>query len=107
MVLYDRYMTQNTATYLSASGVAMADCSGKSQVEAAHRFAQMMSARILRHTGDKVLTESVNNCSSKMTESGWRLVRRRSSGEICAAISAAMVSWQISQPQKHAVMVVA
>jgi len=99
LVLYDRYMSQNTATYLGASGVALADCSGKSQVEAAHRFAQMMSARVLRHKKESTLVEAVNSCSSKISENGWRLVRRRSSGEICAAICAAMVSWQASQPQ--------
>jgi phage terminase large subunit-like protein len=107
LVLYDRYMSQNTATYLAASGVAMADCSGKSQVEAAHRFAQMMSARVLRHKNEKVLVEAVNSCSSKLSENGWRLVRRRSSGEICAAICAAMVSWQASTPQAKPVIYVA
>ncbi len=106
ITLYDRYMTQNTATYLSASGAMLADCSGRSQVEASHRFAQMMSSRKLAHNNDPRLTSAVANCSSKITEHGWRLVRRRSSGEICAAIAAAMVSWQASQPQSVAVMVV-
>ena len=106
VTLYDRYMSQNTATYLSASGVMLADCSGKSQVEAAHRFAQMMSSRKLRHGNDPRLNQAVASCSSKITEHGWRLVRRRSSGEICAAIASAMVSWQASQPQHVAVMVV-
>jgi len=107
VTLYDRYMSQNTATYLAASGVAMADCSGKSQVEAAHRFAQMMSARVLRHKKEATLVDAVNNCSSKISEHGWRLVRRRSSGEICAAIGAAMVSWHSSTPQSKPVIYVA
>lgn len=107
VVLYDRYMSQNTATYLAASGVNMADCSGKSQVEASHRFAQMMSARVLRHKKETTLVDAVNSCSSKISENGWRLVRRRSAGEICAAICAAMVSWQASAPQNKPVIYVA
>jgi phage terminase large subunit-like protein len=106
VTLYDRYMTQNTATYLAASGAHLVECSGRTQVEASHRFAQMMSSRKLAHNDDTRLTNAVSNCSSKITEHGWRLVRRRSSGEICAAICAAMVSWQASQPQSVAVMVV-
>jgi len=83
------------------------DCSGKSQVEAAHRFAQMMSARVIRHKGEATLVNAVDSCSSKISENGWRLVRRRSSGEICAAICASMVSWQSSIPQVKPVMMIA
>jgi len=107
VTLYDKYMTQNTATYLAASGVNLEECSGQAQVEASHRFAQMMSAGNLRHTNDPRLTNAVASCSSKITPHGWRLVRRRSSGEICGAIAAAMVSWQASRPQNVPVYFVA
>ena len=106
VVMYDKFMTQNTATYLSASGVPLQQCSGRNQVEASHRFAQMLVSKSIRHRDEKELNDSIASCSSKITENGWRLVRRRSSGEICAAICAAMVSWQAGQPQSVPVLIV-
>lgn len=106
VVMYDKFMTQNTATYLSASGVPLQECSGRNQVEASHRFAQMLVSKSIRHRDEKELNDSIASCSSKITENGWRLVRRRSSGEICAAICAAMVSWQAGQPQSVPVLIV-
>jgi hypothetical protein len=41
----------------------------------------------------------MNNCAAKETDAGWRIVRRKSAGDVSAAISLAMVVHQLLKPQ--------
>jgi hypothetical protein len=41
---------------------------------------------------------SMNNCASKQNDSGWRIIRRKSAGDVTAAISTAMLVHMLSKP---------
>ena len=58
----------------------------------------MVNARIV-HIGQASLVDSMNNCAAKETDAGWRIVRRKSAGDVSAAISLAMVVHQLLKPQ--------
>jgi hypothetical protein len=40
----------------------------------------------------------MNNCGAKINDAGWRIVRRRSAGDVSAAIGLAMVVHQLLKP---------
>jgi hypothetical protein len=59
----------------------------------------------LVHSGQDSLVNSMNNCAAKETDAGWRIVRRKSAGDVSAAISLAMIVHQLLKPQsKPAIM---
>jgi len=106
VLMYDKWVSQNVMDYLKSSGTQLLDVSGRVQNDASNRLAQLMTHRQIVHNGDPVLTDAVNACATKITEYGWKLVRRKSQGEICAAISSAMVAWYASQPQATAQIII-
>jgi len=50
------------------------------------------------HSGQAELVSSMNNCGAKINDAGWRIVRRRSAGDVSAAIGLAMVVHQLLKP---------
>jgi hypothetical protein len=40
----------------------------------------------------------MNNCAAKNSDAGWRIVRRKSAGDVTAAISTAMLVHLFSKP---------
>jgi phage terminase large subunit-like protein len=106
VVMYDKWVSENVASYLKASGSPLMDVSGKTQNEASNRLAQLMSHGQVIHGNEQVLNEAIAACATKHTEYGWKIVRRKSAGEICAAISVAMVAWYASKPQAVASIIV-
>jgi hypothetical protein len=40
----------------------------------------------------------MNNAAAKTNDAGWRIVRRKSAGDVTAAISTAMVVHMLSKP---------
>ena len=106
MVMYDKWVSENVASYLKSSGSPLMDVSGKTQNEASNRLAQLMSHGQVIHANEQVLNEAIAACATKHTEYGWKIVRRKSAGEICAAISVAMVAWYASKPQAVASIIV-
>jgi hypothetical protein len=54
----------------------------------------------LVHSGQKELTESWFSVGAKTNETGWRIVRRKSSSDnVTAAICSAMVVHYLNKPQ--------
>jgi phage terminase large subunit-like protein len=53
----------------------------------------------LVHNGQQSLVDSINNCAAKETDAGWRIVRRKSAGDVTAAICLAMIVHQFNKPQ--------
>jgi phage terminase large subunit-like protein len=106
VVMYDKWVSENVASYLKSSGSPLMDVSGKTQNEASNRLAQLMSHGQVIHANEQVLNEAIAACATKHTEYGWKIVRRKSAGEICAAISVAMVAWYASRPQAVASIIV-
>jgi hypothetical protein len=44
----------------------------------------------------------MNNCSAKVNDAAWRIVKRKSAGDISAPISLAMVVSMLMKPQQVA-----
>jgi hypothetical protein len=40
----------------------------------------------------------MNNCASKQNDSGWRIIRRKSAGDVTASIATAMCVHLLSKP---------
>jgi len=61
----------------------------------------------LVHSGQQSLVDSINNTAAKETDFGWRIVRRKSAGDVSAAIALAMVVHQLNKPiEKPAIIAV-
>jgi phage terminase large subunit-like protein len=61
-------------------------------------YDSIVNSRIV-HAGQQTLVDSMNNCAAKESDAGWRIVRRKSAGDVSAAISLAMVVHQLLKPQ--------
>jgi hypothetical protein len=44
----------------------------------------------------------MNNCAAKTNDSSWRIIKRKSAGDISGAIATAMVVTTLSKPQQTA-----
>jgi malate/lactate dehydrogenase len=53
----------------------------------------------LAHSGQAELVSSMNNCGAKVNDAGWRIIRRKSAGDVSAAIGLAMCVHQLMKPQ--------
>jgi hypothetical protein len=56
------------------------------------------------HNGQRDLVEQFQNVAAKVSDSAWRIVKRRSSGDISAPISVAMIIWKLTKPQQSAMI---
>jgi phage terminase large subunit-like protein len=101
-VLYDKYATQTIATRLEQSGWRLEDCSGQRFYQACSDLANALAQGTIIHSGQADLVQHLNNCAAKTSDFGFRIIRRKSSGEVTAAISLAMVVSQLTKPQQTA-----
>ncbi len=100
MVCYDKYATASIASRLEKSGCKVVDMSGQVFYTACGDLLDSIVNRRLRHRGQDQLVQSMNNCGAKITDAGWRIIRRKSAnGDVSAAISLAMVVHQLLKPQ--------
>ena len=60
----------------------------------------------LVHSGQADLIQHLNNCAAKTNDTSWRIIRRKSAGDVTAAISLAMVTSQLTKPQQTAQIIV-
>jgi phage terminase large subunit-like protein len=99
MICFDKYSTMSVAERLALSGHKIQDMSGTVFYQAcSDLYDSLVNARIV-HIGQASLVDSMNNCAAKETDAGWRIVRRKSAGDVSAAISLAMVVHQLLKPQ--------
>jgi phage terminase large subunit-like protein len=101
-ILFDKYATQTVATKLEQSGWRLEDCSGQKFYQACSDLANALAQNTLVHSGQQDLVQHLNNCAAKTSDFGFRIIRRKSSGEVTAAISLAMVVSQLTRPQQTA-----
>jgi hypothetical protein len=52
----------------------------------------------LLHSGQPEWVSSMNNCAAKYNDSGFRVIRRKSAGDVTAAIATAMCVNMLSKP---------
>jgi phage terminase large subunit-like protein len=102
IICYDKYATQSIATRLEQSGWRMQDVSGQAFYQACSDLSDALANIRLVHSGQPDLVQHLNNCAAKTNDAGWRIIRRKSAGDVTAAISLAMVVSQLTKPQQTA-----
>jgi hypothetical protein len=95
---YDRYATASIAQRLTQSGHKLIDISGQPFYQACAELSDALNNLRLVHSGMPEWINSMNNCAMKTNDAGFRLIRRKSAGEITAAISTAMCVHMLSKP---------
>jgi phage terminase large subunit-like protein len=106
LICFDKYSSMSVAERLSQSGHKIQDMSGTVFYQAcSDLYDAIVNARIV-HIGQVSLVDSMNNCAAKETDAGWRIVRRKSAGDVSAAISLAMVVHQLLKPQSKPQIIV-
>jgi phage terminase large subunit-like protein len=106
MICFDKYSTMSVAERLAQSGHKIQDMSGTVFYQAcSDLYDALVNARIV-HIGQPSLVDSMNNCAAKETDAGWRIVRRKSAGDVSAAISLAMIVHQLLKPQSKPQIIV-
>jgi phage terminase large subunit-like protein len=101
-ICFDKYATQTVATKLELSGWKIQDVSGQSFYQACSDLANALAQGTMVHSGQADLVQHLNNCAAKTSDFGFRIIRRKSAGEVTAAISLAMVVSQLTKPQQTA-----
>ncbi len=102
MICFDKYTTATIAQRLQMSGCATVDCSGTIFYQACSDFLDALVNRRLVHSGQETLIQQMNNCAAKQNDAAWRIIRRKSAGDVSAPISLAMVVHQLLKPQGQA-----
>ena len=98
MLCYDKYATASIASRLEQSGCKVVDMSGQIFYTACSDLLDSIVNNRIVHSGQAELVSSMNNCGAKINDAGWRIVRRRSAGDVSAAIGLAMVVHQLLKP---------
>jgi phage terminase large subunit-like protein len=99
VIMYDKYATASIAQRLQQSGQKMEDCSGQSFYQACGEILDAFVNVRLTHSGQKELTESWFSVGAKTNDAGWRIVRRKSAGDVTSAICSAMIVHYLTKPQ--------
>jgi phage terminase large subunit-like protein len=102
MICFDKYATQSIATKLEQSGWMVVDVSGQAFYQACSDLSDGLANNRVVHSGQIDLVQHLNNCAAKTNDAGWRIIRRKSAGDVTAAISLAMVVSQLNKPQRTA-----
>jgi phage terminase large subunit-like protein len=99
VIMYDKYATQSISQRLQQSGQKLEDCSGQSFYQACGELLDAFVNLRLVHSGSKELTESWFSVGAKTNDAGWRIVRRKSAGDVTSAICSAMLVHYLTRPQ--------
>jgi phage terminase large subunit-like protein len=99
MVLFDKYTTASIAERLANAGVVTLDCSGQQFYQACGDLLDGLVNHKVVHNGQDELIQQFNNCAAKVNDSAWRIVKRKSAGDVSAPISIAMVVSHLMKPQ--------
>lgn len=98
MVCYDKYTTQSIADRLANAGVMVEDVSGQKFYQACGDLLDALVNGRVVHSGQAELVAQFNNCAAKVNDTAWRIVKRKSAGDVSAPIGVAMVVSKLSQP---------
>jgi phage terminase large subunit-like protein len=106
LVCYDKYTTQTIADRLANAGVMVEDVSGQKFYQACGDLLDALVNSRVVHSGQEELISQFNNCAAKVNDTAWRIVKRKSAGDVSAPIGIAMVVSKLSQPQSKPQIVV-
>jgi phage terminase large subunit-like protein len=101
-ICYDKYTAQSIADRLSNAGQITLDISGAAFYQACGDLLDSLVNHRLVHAGQENWIQQMNNCAAKTNDSSWRIVKRKSAGDVSGAISTAMVVHQLVKPQQIA-----
>ena len=99
LVCYDKYATQTIADRLSNAGVMTEDISGQQFYKACGDLLEGLVNHRVVHNGQAELIQQMNNCAAKVNDSAWRIIKRKSAGDISAPIGLAMVVSKLMLPE--------
>lgn len=100
MVCYDKYATQTIADRLfNSGGVMIQDVSGSAFYQACGDLLDSVINQRLQHGNQASLNMQINNVAAKQNDSAWRIVKRKSAGDVSAPIALAMIVHQLVKPQ--------
>jgi len=102
MVCFDKYATQSIADKLLSGGVMVGDISGMQFYQACGDLLDGLVTHKVVHNGQAEWLQNMQNVAAKENDSAWRIVKRKSAGDISAAIGTAMVVHQLLKPQSTA-----
>jgi phage terminase large subunit-like protein len=99
LVCFDKYATQTIADRLKQSGVVVEDVSGQQFYKACGDLLEGLVNKRVVHNGMPELIQQFNNCAAKVNDSAWRIIKRKSAGDISAIIGVAMVVSKLMLPE--------
>jgi len=102
MICYDKYATQSISERLANAGQVTQDVSGQQFYQACSDLLDGLVNHRVVHNGQAELIQQMNNCAAKVNDSSWRIVKRKSAGDISAPIGLAMVVSMLLKPQQVA-----
>ena len=106
VIAYDKYATASIAQRLSQSGHRLVDNSGQQFYQSCGELADALANLRLVHSGQPEWVAHMNNCAAKTNDAGWRIIRRKSAGDVTAAIATAMVVHELNKPQSKPQIVI-
>jgi phage terminase large subunit-like protein len=101
-ICFDKYTAQSIADKLSNAGLIVQDISGASFYQACGDLNDALNSKRLVHAGQTNWIQQMNNCAAKVNDSAWRIVKRKSAGDVSGAIATAMVVHMLYKPQQVA-----
>jgi phage terminase large subunit-like protein len=99
-ILFDRYATQSIADRLANAGQVVESCDGQQFYRACGDLLDAVINGRLVHNGQRELIEQFSNVAAKVSDSAWRIVKRKSAGDISAPIAIAMITSNLMKPQQ-------
>jgi len=103
-IMFDKYATQTIADRLANAGQVVEDCSSQNFYQACGDLLDAIVSKRMVHNGQRDLLEQFESVAAKVSDSAWRIVKRRSAGDISAPISIAMIIWKLTKPQQSAMI---
>ena len=101
-IMFDKYACQSIADRLANAGQVVEDCSSQYFYQACGDLLDAIVSKRMVHNGQRDLLEQFDSVAAKVSDSAWRIVKRRSAGDISAPISIAMIIWKLTKPQQVA-----
>jgi len=106
VILFDKYATQSIADRLMTQGWMVHDVSGQHFYQACGELLDAFINNRIVHSGQPELVAHFNNCGMKENDGGWRIIRRKSAGDVTGAIAVAMTVHILVKPQALPTIVV-
>jgi phage terminase large subunit-like protein len=103
-ICFDPYATQSIADRLANAGQVMTNISGAQFYTACTDLKDALDNRRMVHSGQEEWVQMMNNCAAKTNDSSWRIIKRKSAGDISGAIATVMVVSTLLKPQQTAMI---